>query len=347
MIKAIGIPLLDDSKTIDARNDALMRAAALYHVPVYIYRLPDISTYIAQGTIPAMYWDNGEYRECVTDLPKYTEIYCAVDGLYQKFPKEFEWLLQNTVFTDFVGMGKYELHQRLLFSNLSQYAIPTFAIHSYEELLSTAPMFPSSILKPMHGRRSAGVMKLESRNGEIFFSIPEASGILTREFFTAFYIKEEFGEKAVMLLEPCLNILNDEGRAVDFRCLVSLNGEGRWQNVITYGRIGGNGVASNISCGGTYNTALDVLEELVPGQGREKLKEMNSAALQIAEFVQHSMKSPVSWLGLDLCMERPSNQIYVIEANSKPATKLTGRWELSMIRAQYFTHLLKQAESER
>lgn len=347
MINAIGIPLLDNSGIIDVRNDALMRSAALYHVPVYIYKLPDINAYLSQGTISAKFWDDGEYRECVTDLPKYTEIYCAIDGLYRRFPKEFDWLFENTVFTDHFGLSKYELQRQLMFSNLSQYAIPTFAIHSYEEILSTVPMVPSSILKPMHGRRSAGVMKLENRNGEICFSTPEASGILTREFFTAFYAKEGFDEKETLLLEPCLNILNDEGRAVDFRCLVSLNGEGVWQNVATYGRIGGNRVASNISCGGTYNTARDVLEELVPGHGNEMLKEMNSVALQVAELVQKTSQYPVSCLGLDLCVDRPANQIYVIEANSKPATKLIGGWELSMIRAQYFTYLLRQAGSDR
>lgn len=344
MMNAIGIPLLTASKKIDLRNDALMKAASFYDVPMYIYNLQDINTYLEKGTIPAMFWDKTTYRECEIDLPKYTEIHCASDELHKSFPKEFYWIYKNTVFTDFFGMEKLELSRRLMFSGLSQYAIPTFVIHSYAELLSTASKLPSSILKPQLGRRSVGLMKLEKRGCEFFFSTPKASGLLTPDSFAQYCSDAGLDENSVFLLEPCLNILNDEGRAVDFRCLVSLDGEGKWRNVVSYARIGGNTVASNISCGGTYNTTLDVLEELVPGHGKEKVKEMHSVALQVAELIQKWSTFPVSWLGLDLCLDRPSNQIYVIEANSKPATKLVGRWELSIARAQYLAYLLKRSE---
>ena len=191
-----------------------------------------------------------------------------------------------------------------------------------------------------------GAMKLKMKDGKLCYSTPEGGGELTRALFSEYYGAAGYAEDDLLLLEPCLNILNDDGRAVDFRCLVSLNGEGKWQNVMTYARIGGTGVASNFSHGGSLNFAEDVLEMLIPGHSAEKLEEIDRVAIQVAEFVQKESPNPVSWLGLDVCIDRPSNQIYVIEANSKPGTKLVGPWPLSLVRAQYFRFLLSQSDHE-
>lgn len=346
MINAIGIPLLYPNDVLLERNDVLLKAAYLYQVPAYIYALPDVGEYIKSGKIRALYWNGGAYKECYTDLPRFTEIYCSFSSLKQRYPKELEWLMNNTTLTDAIGLSKYDLQRGLLFSDLTQYAIPTFLIHSYEELLSSAAMFPISFLKPLGGRKAKGAMKLEKKNGTFYYSTPEGSGELTHEFFLQYYSSAGFDENALLLLEPCLNILDDEGHAVDFRCQVSLNGEGKWQNVLTYARIGGSGVASNISRGGSTNFAESVLEMMIPGHGAEKLAEINRVALQVAEFVQKESPNPVSWLGIDICVDRPSNQVYVIEANSKPGMKIVSPWPLSLVRAQYFKYLLSLEDQQ-
>lgn len=344
MLKAIGIPLLQENY-INERNDALLKAAYLYQVPAYIYDLTDIFDYSTKGRIRALFWNGGKYQECYIDLPMYSEIYCSIVGLRSRLPEAFALLKDLTILTDDTGPFKYELQRKLLFSNLYQYSIPTVLIHSYDELVSSASMYPISFLKPFGGRKAKGAMRIEKKDGKLFYSTPEGAGELTLEVFKEYYAAAGFNESVLLLLEPCLNILNDEGRAVDFRCLVSLNGEGKWQNVLTYARIGGSGVASNFSHGGSLNFAEDVLEMLIPGHGAEKLEEINRVALQVAEFVQKESPNPVSWLGLDICVDRPSNQIYVIEANSKPGTKLVGPWPLSLVRAQYFKYLLSQTEN--
>ena len=343
MLNAIGIPLLSSNDHISDRNDALLKAAYLYNIPAFIYSISGINEYNQNVKLRALFWDGGEYRESRIDLPKYTEIYSSISMLQIKYPAEINWLKEHTVFTDDFSLYKYDLQRKLLFSNLSHYAIPTVLIHTYDELLSSAAMFSVSFLKPFGGRKAKGAMKLKKKDGNLYYSTPEDSGELTRKVFLQYYVGDE---DTLLLLEPCLNILNDEGRAVDFRCLVSLNGEGKWQNVLTYARIGGSGVASNFSHGGSLNFAEDVLEMLVPGHGAEKLEEINRVALQVAEFVQKESPNPVSWLGLDICVDRPSNQVYVIEANSNPGTKLVGPWPLSLVRAQYFKYLLSKTDSE-
>ena len=346
MLNAIGIPLLFDGN-ISERSDALLKSAYLFNVPAYIYDLSEISSYLANRSVHALSWNGNEYCESIIDLPKYTELYCSISSISTRYPKEVSVLRALTVITDDTGLYKLDFQRRLLLSELSQYAIPTILIHSYEELLSNISMFRISFLKPFSGRKAKGSMKIETKEGKVYYHTPEGMGELTSDAFYKYYSNAGYDTKSRLLLEPCLNIQNDEGRAVDFRCLVSLNGEGQWQNVMTYARIGGSGVASNFSHGGSLNFAEDVLETLIPGHGAEKLEEINRVALQVAEFVRKESPNPVSWLGLDICVDRPSNQIYVIEANSKPGTKLVGPWPLSLVRAQYFKYLLKQTEVEK
>lgn len=345
MLSAIGIPLLLKGQIFE-RCDVMLKAAFLYHVPLYAYDISNISSYLQTGTIRALFWDGGKYSESLIDLPKYTEIIGGTEYLKRNYPTEYQWLMENTILTDQFGLRKADFQRRLLFSPLTQYAIPTVQVRSFTELVTSAVMFPNSVLKPSGTRRGFGIMKIENKNGKLFYLTSEGSGELTEEAFNQYYSSEWFDvHERLLLLEPCLNILDDDGRAVDFRCLVSLNGEGKWQNVLTYARIGGSGVASNVSHGGSVNFATEVLEQLLPGHGIEKYNEINQVALEIAAFVQKESPNTVSWLGLDICVDRPSNQIYVIEANSKPGTKIVGPWPLALVRTQYFKYLLGQSET--
>lgn len=343
MINAVGIPLLHGDAYAD-RCNVLLKASYLYNVPAYIYDISDIKEYKRSGKIKVLCWNGGGYLGRNIDLPRFTEIFCGTESLFKRHPEEYAFLKSVTSFTDDVGLLKYELHRKMLTSELSQYAIPTLLIHSFDELMATS-CFPHAFLKPCGGRKAKGAMKLEYKAGKLLYSTPESSGELTRDFFTKYYANSGYAE-SVLLLEPCLNILDDEGRAVDFRCLVSLNGEGKWQNVMTYARIGSNNVASNIALGGGYCPAENALDALVPEHSKEKLEEINRIAIHTAELVKKESRNPVSWLGIDICIDRPSNQVYVIEANSKPGMNLVGPWPLSLVRAQYFRYLLNQADTE-
>lgn len=340
MINAIGVPVYDDLTKVNDRNEALLKSAYLYNVPIYAYLVSDLTVYFEKGRIPAFFWEKGSYHQCEIDIPKYTEMYCTPRLLKRCFPKETEWLAKNTVWLDDFGLPKLDFQIKMLSSSLSQYAIPTIPITSYAQLISSMRLFPVAFLKPAGGRKAQGAMKLILKDDRCFYSTPHNDlKELTEDAFHEYFSSEGY-ENRILLLEPCLNILDDDGHAVDFRCLVSLNGEGKWQNVITYARIGGGSVASNISVGGAYGCADDVLEQLIPGRGKEKLSEIEYVAREAAEIVRKASPNNVSLLGLDICVDRPSNQVYVIEANSKPGTKLIGPWPMYLVRAQYFKYVL-------
>lgn len=318
-----------------------LQACYLYGVDAYIYPLSEVNTYIDKGYIHAYHWINGELKKCQSDLPKYTEIYSSTLKLSQFYPNELDWLKKNTTLTDDFGLSKTDLQQALLKSHLSSYAIPTFCFKTYSELCGLLQAIPNAIVKPIGGTKGLGIMKLSALQGKTTYSTHNSSGELSQSSFEQYIKSMDARRASALILEPCINIKNNEGKAVDFRCLVSLGGTGKWENVLTYARIGGSEVASNFSDGGSLNFALEVLDQLVPGQGEEKLDEINRVALGTAKLVQETSKNPVSWLGLDICLDRDSNQVYVIEANSKPGVKFVGPWPLALVRAQYFKYLLQ------
>ena len=321
---------------------APLQACYLYGVDAYVYPLSEVNTYIDKGYINAYQWIDGELKKCQTDLPKYTEIYFSTSKLAKIYSAELQWLKEHTTLTDDFGLSKAMLQHALLKSDLSPYAIPTFCFKTYSELCNLLFAIPNAIVKPSGGTKGLGIMKLSTLQGKTTYSTHDSSGELSQASFDRYVASMDDRKVNTLLLEPCINIKNDEGKAVDFRCLVSLDGNGEWTNVLTYARIGGSEVASNFSDGGSLNFALEVLEQLVPGQGEEKLAEINRVALDVSKLVQETSKNEVSWLGLDICLDRDSNQIYVIEANSKPGVKFVGPWPLALVRAQYFKYLLQK-----
>lgn len=320
---------------------ASLQACYLYGVDAYIYPISEINTYRDKGYINAHQWKDGKLKNCQTDLPKYTEICSSSSNTAQAYPVDFRWLKEHTTLTDDFGLSKAALQQALLKSDLSPYAIPTFCFKTYSELCNLLRAIPNAIVKPAGGKKGLGIMKLLTLQGKTSYFTHNSSGELSQDSFDCYVTSMDAHNVNALLLEPCINIKNNEGKAVDFRCLVSLDGNGEWTNVLTYARIGGSGVASNFSDGGSLNFALEVLEQLVPGQGEEKLAEINRVALDVAKLVQKTSTNVVSWLGLDICLDNDSHQVYVIEANSKPGVKFVGPWPLALVRAQYLKYLLQ------
>lgn len=341
MINAIGI-ITNSLTALNENILAKMQANSLFGVESYAISLSGINDYFEKGYVDALKWENGQITECHTDFPKYVDIIGSVSAVKRNCPEIYFWLKGNTVVLDEQATDKYWLQKRMMASELSCYAIPTFQFEKYETLLTFLSAIPKAIIKPKGGRKATGLMSLDVKDDTVYYKTRYGSGVLTEELFLQY--KSEIKEKVIFLFEPRLNLLSDDGRAVDFRCLVARNGKGEWENVLTYARIGGSSVASNFSGGGSLNLALDVLEQIVPGQENEKLAEINEVALKVAAFVQKNTAVHNCRLGIDVCIDRDTNRVYVIEANSKPGVKLVGPWPLALTLAQYYKYVLENGD---
>ncbi len=338
MINAIGI-LTGSTIGLGERAAASLQANYLYGVESYAIATSEIKTYVEKGYVNAFKWEEGHFVKCQTDLPKYIDIPWSVSRIRREKPEIYFWLRENTTIIDEQAIDKYHLQRGLLTSEISANAIPTFPLTGYDTLLKLLDVIPKAIVKPVGGTKASGLMSVDKVGDEIRYATRQGQGILTEEVFSQY--SDALKNKSTLLFEPRLNILNNAGRAVDFRCLVSRNGDAEWQNVLTYARIGGSNVASNFSDGGSLNYADEVLEQLVPGQAKEKLEEINALALNVARFIENNSSIPCCRLGIDICIHRDTNRVHVIEANSKPGVKFVGPWPLSLVMAQYYKFILE------
>ncbi len=344
MLNALGV-LISNPEEISERAAVTLQANYLYGVESYAFSYLEVRTYLEKGYINAFRWESGEFIKVRIDFPKYIDIPFGVKYIKQNYAEEYDWIKKHTILLDEQAIDKYSLQREMLTSELSPYAIPTFPLTAYDDLVKMLGVFPQAIIKPMGGTKAAGLMKLDKQDETICYSTRDCTGEFSRTVFEEH--RKMIGEQVVFLFEPRLNILNDAGRAVDFRCLVALNGNAEWQNVLTYARIGGSNVASNFSDGGSLNFAIEVLEQMVPGMATEKPDEINAVALKVAKFIQSRSSLLSCRLGIDICLDRNTNRVYVIEANAKPGTKFVGPWPLQLVMAQYYQYVLKNGITDK
>lgn len=336
---AVGILTKWSMEGVQRRTLAYLQAAYLYGVESYVYEIDEITKYVQNGYIHAKKWENGQVTDCITDLPAVTEM--CTTYKQNTHIEEQNWLFSHTTVLDFPYFGKHELQNRMLADpEVADYAIFTFELQDYYTLLQMLSIVPDAVLKPDTGSKGLGIMTVTKEDDRFVYALHGESGELTEAVFDRYFAAMKENKANCLLFEPRLNILSKDGRATDFRCLVSLNGQNEWENVITYARIGGSGVASNFSDGGSLAIAENVLEEFVPGHAKERLEEMNTVARKVAAFVQKQSELAVSCLGIDICYDQNTDKFFVIEANSKPATGLVGEWQLAKMRAQYFRYVL-------
>lgn len=319
----------------------LLQCCCIYGIEAYAYYIGEVNTYKEYGYINAVCWNGEQFAEQRTDLPCFTEITYGVKTLMDKYFDEYSYIVKNTTMTDGLSPSKSQLHCHMLRSELMSYAIPTYHIRCYEDLLTFIRFVPNAILKPVNGAHGVGVIKIKSDGNNILYKNKSSEGVFSKDIFEDIIMS--FDKSKDYLLEPYINILNSEGRAVDFRVLVTLDGNCEWTNVLTYARVGSSAVASNVSGGGSVNLAEVVLREMFPESYNEKLAEINDIGIKVAKLIA-GMRNGVSRLGIDICFDTDRGHPYVIEANSVPGCDIIGPWPMLLMRAKYFKYLMKNYE---
>lgn len=339
MVNAIGIAVRVNDPYKDLRALLYIKACYLYGVPSFIFPVSEIDTYLQSGYMNAFRWTANGLERFKTDTPRFCEYYASLKPLQDSNPQWFQWIINNTILTDEFGMTKERLQREMLMSPLCQYAIPTFPIRKYQELIRMLPTVPNALLKPADGSLGVGIMRLITKNNTVQYLTMDTSGEFSEEVFND-YRSSLSKNYQTFLLEPCINILSKDERATDFRVQVSLNEHAQWEIGFSCARIGGNNIASNFERGGSLTTPELAIASFDVENVEEKVREMHWLALEVANLVQKRSKSAVSCLGIDICIDRDSKQLYVIEANSKPGGRIISLFHLAEIRAGYFKYLL-------
>lgn len=269
----------------------------------------------------ATYWDGSKYAIAEARLPEILDNMCPVKE--EKLPgisaEALEYLLQRGVINGPVGAGKLRLPDILMAYGFADYAIPTRRVEGFEEITQTVRLWHRCILKPTNGRKGMGVLDLRQMPEGIVYQSTSGSGQFTLEYWAAF--QEQWQQFDSFLMQPRLDFHTADGKALDFRLLVSRGGGGQWETVAIYPRVGASSVVSNVSRGGYIGDAEEALEEEFGTDAKRLKEELEYLSREVPQLLQRYAHGRASCYGLDVGIDRESRQPYLIEVNTFPGVK--------------------------
>ena len=335
------ISLVRLGSDVDPLTRCLMLMGKAYGVPICTYALSDID--METGTANAVFWREGTTVKktvpCggLVDL-QYSRILLPPDG---DLREKNEWLVARSTIVDNSGIPKKQLSQILMSSPLAAYAIPTYAVSTPEQVEALCAVIPNAIIKPSGGRKGKGVNYILQEGGRFFLKNKDSCTPLNSETWKEYlqYLNEN--SLGSPILQPRLSFCLDEKHALDFRLLVARGFTGNWETIDIYPRIGASPFVSNVAQGGYIGDTWEVLQSIAGDAAEQLLSELNMIARELPVLIQENCPAPITSFGIDVGIDLSSMRPFILEANTRPSTKLH-TWRLAEKKVHYYKHLLSQ-----
>jgi glutathione synthase/RimK-type ligase-like ATP-grasp enzyme len=259
-------------------------------------------------------WQKGIY-------PYPAAIYRTI-GLNPEWKNHFLSVIGDKVFNSRF-FGKWEMYQWFVKEPEINPHLPyTVLYHSPQDVFEMLARFPRVYIKPVLGLQGRGIVRAGMENKVLILKYRE-KGV---NCVTAFedpakareYIQERF-RHGRYLIQQAVDLLEYQGRLIDFRCVVQKNQAGRWVCQAIIGRSGVTGsIVSNISSGGAAFTAENILRKAIPASA-ERIADWKEKIAALAITVSHKLDGygiNCGTLGLDIGMD-PQGRLWLIEINNR------------------------------
>lgn len=254
-------------------------------------------------------------------FPYPSSIYRSI-GLDEKWKNHFLSVIGDNVFNSHY-FSKWEMYQWFSKDSEINPSIPyTVLYKSPQNVLDLLEMFRTIYIKPVLGLRGQGIVQVSKENNTIVFKYREG-GVNGKNSFENLSEVNEYIEKRFhhgkYLIQQGLDLMEYQGRIIDFRCVMQKNQSNRWVCNTIFGRQGDQGsIVSNISNGGVAFTAVDILEKVFPSSKenildwKEKIESFAIGACNVLNEYGINCGN----LGLDIGIDK-QRRIWLIEINSR------------------------------
>lgn len=177
-------------------------------------------------------------------------------------------------------------------------------------------------LKPLLGLRGRGIVRASSNDQTYTFEYRENKDNRKIEFDdlqkAMNYLGDRFG-KGKYLVQQGIDLLEFQGRVIDFRCIVQKNQFNEWVCQAIIGRAGvRDSVVSNISSGGEAFTAKETLR-LATSYSNEQIEALTTRMRSFAITVCNRVSGfgvNCGTLGLDIGVDL-QGELWLIEVNNR------------------------------
>lgn len=232
------------------------------------------------------------------------------------------WLRDQAPFTTCRLANKAVVAAQLADSAIGGRIIPfaeLLPLSMAEELAAFLAAYPQAVIKRADGRRGREVLfvdvgtdtiKLQEDDRIRSVSLVELLAELQRRYRQAPWIVQQY-----------IPSRTEDGRPFDIRVHVHKDGDGVWQLVRSYLRLGEQGLRiSNTSRGG-YQGDVAAFARLRAGtRAVELVDHLTRLGLDIARTLDESARGALDELGIDLVLD-PDNQPWLVEVNTHPQSR--------------------------
>lgn len=208
---------------------------------------------------------------------------------------------------------------------LTKYLPESHSFKNFLMLKSMSAKYSVVYLKPVAGSLGKGIIRvIRSGGGSYMCHLTSMTGTTKQSFSSLAALFSTISGKLKQRhyqIQQGLQLIEIDGRPVDFRALVQRGGTGEWAVTSIVARIAGNNhFVSNLARGGTLSKVREALEKSNLGSGMRKTvsSQLRKAAVELAGGIADSIKGHFGELGLDLAVDT-NGRVWLLEANSKPS----------------------------
>ncbi|WML38637.1 YheC/YheD family protein [Neobacillus sp. OS1-2] len=236
------------------------------------------------------------------------------------------WLKSRNDIT-FLGYGlpnKLDLYDAIKNSLLSSYLPKSQSVSDPTVVLSELSAMKKIILKPINGSQGYGIYYLKKNDKTYHVKTEKQKKIISRIFPNETkliqWLKSLLMTRSY-LLQPYLELSNNEQQPFDIRTLLQKNEHGAWVERgkgIRTGTTGG--ILSNLSAGGSVITFSEWLSSVTPAKGEYISQELDYILSKLPVILEKEFL-PLFEIGVDIGIAKDGS-IWILDLNSKPGRKV-------------------------
>ncbi|MEH7305811.1 YheC/YheD family endospore coat-associated protein [Neobacillus drentensis] len=236
------------------------------------------------------------------------------------------WLKARPDIT-FLGYGlpnKLELYEVLNSTVLSAYLPMTQAACNPANVLNELTANKRIVLKPINGSQGNGIYYLKKNNKSFHVKTEKHKNIISRIFPNETKLikwLQPLISKRPYLLQPYLELSNEELQPFDLRILLQKKMDGNWGEMGRGIRTGSTGgILSNLSAGGSILPYSDWSSSLLPSKKEYLNQELEYILSNLPPILENAFL-PLFEIGIDIGIAK-NGSIWILDINSKPGRKV-------------------------
>lgn len=279
----------------------------------FIYFHPEDVNVQAQQ-ITGLWYKNGEWIRLISRYPD------VIDNAKSrpKYREVFKELESKVPFTTHRIGNKDVIADRLIKNKtFAPMVIPHELLQTTEQVFDFLEQYEKVIIKPTNQRNGRGIHFIMKYEGEYIYHDGVEGYMMNQEI-----LQEKINSliKPNTMIQPFIHSMTKEGQPFDIRIHVRRNGEGQWEVLKIYPRLGELGSACSTTkpvVSEEYSLEQLLSENFEEDQAMNILAEIKAFASLFPEKLQANYTKPLDALGIDLGID-PNGKLWIFEVNTTP-----------------------------